>query len=199
MKLLHLNHPAHAALGMLLLLILTLAPVRQLLEQGMRLHMLAQYPLLMLSGALLVRVMPETITRTLSTWNAMGITGLTAAMLFTTVLMIPRVLDLALIDGRVEMAKIAALIFIGSVICASWRDAGLVVQAFFLGSILPMTIVVGTLYQNAPLRLCNAYRLDDQQNLGLILVWLAVAAAAIWLFRSARRLIAAEVGRELLR
>lgn len=186
------THPAQSVIGALLLLILTLPAVRHFLEQGMQAHMLAQYPLLMLSGALLGRVLPEAIARKLSTWNAMGITGLSAVALFMTVLMIPRVLDLALVDGRVETIKFAALIFIGSLVRASWRDAGLVIRAFFLGIILPMTVVVGTLYQSAPLRLCNAYRLDDQQDLGWSLVCLAVTVAIVWLFWTTRRLVAAE-------
>jgi hypothetical protein len=122
----------------------------------------------------------------------MGITGLATAMLFMTVLMIPRVLDLVLVDARVELAKFAALLFVGAIFQASWRSAGTIVQAFFLGGILPMTIVVGTIYQSAPLRLCNAYRLDDQHNLGWNLVWLSAAVAAVWLFRTTRSLMASE-------
>lgn len=198
MKVPRTTRHAHAVMGALLLLILALPPVRHFLEQGMLAHMLAQYPLLMLSGALLGRAFPEAIARKLSTWNAMGITGLAAVALFMTVLMIPRVLDLALVDGRVEAVKFASLIFIGSLVRASWRDAGLIIQAFFLGIILPMTVSVGTLYQSAPLRLCNAYRLDDQQDLGWSLVCLAVTVAAVWVFRSTRRLIAAEAGEGLV-
>jgi Co/Zn/Cd efflux system component len=41
--------------------------------------------------------------------------------------------------------------------------------------------VVGTLYQDSPARLCNAYRLDDQQMLGTSLVAVSVAILAAWL------------------
>lgn len=188
----HITPPAQVTIGMALLLVMSLPPIRHLLEQSMQLHMLAQYPLLMLSGALLARGMPERIARKLSTWNAMGITGLAAAMLFMTVLMIPRVLDLVLVNARVETAKFASLLLIGALFRASWRSAGTIVQAFFLGGILPMMVVVGTIYQSAPLRLCNAYRLDDQHNLGWTLVWLSAVVAAVWLFRTTRHLIASE-------
>lgn len=187
-----ISRPSQMAIGAVLLLVLVLPPIRHLLEQSMQLHMLAQYPLLMFSGALLARGVPERIARKLATWNAMGITGLAAAMLFTTVLMIPRVLDLVLVDARVETVKFAALLLIGALFQASWRSAGTIVQAFFLGGLLPMTIVVGTIYQSVPVRLCNAYRLDDQQNLGWILVWFSAAVAAVWLFRTTRHLIASE-------
>jgi hypothetical protein len=182
----------HAAIGASVLFIVAFPHVRHLLEESMRLHMLVQYPLVMLAGALLGRAFPQVLGSKLSAWNALGFTGLVAALLFTTVLMIPRVLDLALIDMRVEIAKFAALLFVGAVLPASWCAAGPVVQAFFLGGLLPMTIAVGTLYQDAPLRLCNAYRLDDQRALGGLLVYFAIALAAVWLIRTARGVIASD-------
>jgi hypothetical protein len=43
-------------------------------------------------------------------------------------------LDLALLETRVEALKFVALVAAGAVAPASWRAAGPVVQAFFLGS-----------------------------------------------------------------
>ena len=188
MKTPRMTTAVQGGLGAVLLALLMLPPLRHALEAGMSLHMLVQYPALMLAGALLGAALPKTIRARLSAWNALGISGLTACVLFLAVLMIPRVLDLALVDTRVEFAKVAALLFSGAVLRPSWRAAGLVVQAFFLGNILPMTIIVGTLYQDSPLRLCNAYRLDDQQRLGLALLWVAIAIAIAWLLRAVRRL-----------
>ena len=188
MKTPRMTTAVQGGLGVVLLALLILPPLRHALEAGMSLHMLVQYPALMLAGALLGAALPKTIRARLSAWNALGISGLVACVLFLAVLMIPRVLDLALVDTRVEFAKVAALLFSGAVLRPSWRAAGLVVQAFFLGNILPMTIIVGTLYQDSPLRLCNAYRLDDQQQLGLALLWVAIAIAIAWLLRAVRRL-----------
>jgi hypothetical protein len=56
-----------------------------------------------------------------------------------------------------------------------------VVQGFFLGNLLPMTAVVGQLYIDSPLRLCNAYLLDDQARLGQWLVATAALLAVVWL------------------
>ncbi|MEO7338638.1 MAG: hypothetical protein ABIV63_18850 [Caldimonas sp.] len=50
-----------------------------------------------------------------------------------------------------------------------------------------MTGVVGTLYQDSAARVCNAYRLDDQQDLGLALALIAIATAALWLTHVALR------------
>jgi hypothetical protein len=184
--------PAQAAVGALLLIVLMLPPLRHALEAGMRQHMLLQFPALMLAGALLARGLPPAMGRRLARWNAMGIAGLTAGALFMAVLMIPRALDLALVDARVEAVKVVALLLAGAVLESSWRAAGLVVQAFFVGSVVPMAIVVGTLFQDSPLRLCNAYRLDDQQRLGTELVWIAAVVGVSWLLQAIWRSISSE-------
>jgi hypothetical protein len=188
MKMLRIAPALRIALGAALLAALMLPPLRHVLEASMSLHMLVQYPALLLAGALLAAMFPAGLRQRLWAWNTMGISGLTAFALVVSVLMIPRVLDLALTDWRVASAKVAALLLAGAVLRPSWRAAGLVVQGFFLGNVLPMTLVVGTLYQDSPLRLCNAYRLDDQQQLGLALVWSATAVAAVWLVRTMWRL-----------
>jgi hypothetical protein len=177
-----------AGLGAALLAVLLLPPVRQALEASMARHMLVQYPALMLAGALLATAMSERARQRLAAWNALGLSGLTAVALTLAELMIPRVLDLALVDPAVEAAKVVALVGAGAVLAPSWRAAGRVVQGFFLGNVLPMSVIVGTLYQDSPLRLCNAYRLDDQRQLGLALVWGAGALAAWWLGRVMWRL-----------
>ncbi|HEY0822874.1 MAG TPA: hypothetical protein VGD76_03725, partial [Ramlibacter sp.] len=114
-------------------------------------------------------------------WNAHGIAGLLAAALVLMVLMIPRVLDLALVDARVDAAKWLALLACGAALQLSWRRAGLLVQGFFLGNLLPMTAAAGQLFQDAPVRLCNAYLLDDQVRLGQGLVVLSVLGAAAFI------------------
>jgi hypothetical protein len=177
--------------GLTLLVALLTPALRHALESSMSLHMLVDYPALLLAGALLGAAVPRSVRRRLAAWNGLGISGLAACALFLALLMIPRVLDLALVDARVEAAKTAALLFAGAVLHPSWRAAGLVVQGFFLGNVLPMTAIVGTLYQDSPSRLCNAYRLDDQQHLGQSLIWLAIVVALLWLAHAARILTTA--------
>jgi hypothetical protein len=166
---------AAAAAG---LAVLALPPVRHLLESSMTLHMLVQFPLLVLAGALLARTLPARWRRRADAWNAHGMAGLLAAVLVLMLLMIPLLLDLALVDARIEAAKFLALLACGAALQLSWQRAGLLVQAFFLGNVLPMTAAVGQVYRDSPLRLCNAYLLEDQARLGLGLVVLAVLAAA---------------------
>jgi hypothetical protein len=175
------RHPWVEAAAPPLLCVLALPMARQLLESGMSRHMLVQYPLLAACGFLLAGALPAAWRIRVARWNVLGISGLLAAALVLGVLMIPRVLDLALVEGRVELAKWLALLACGAALRLSWRPAGLLVQGFFLGNVLPMTAVAGYLYQDSPIRLCNAYLLDDQRRLGQLLVDICIAIALVWL------------------
>jgi hypothetical protein len=170
-----------AALGLALCALLAWPALRYALEASMWRHMVLQFPLLMGAGALLAAALPSRARTLVARWNAHGIAGLVLVAVVLAVLMVPRVLDLALRDGAIEAAKGAALVLAGAALRLSWRAAGLVVQGFFLGNVLPMTAVVGQLYIDAPLRLCNAYLLDDQARLGQWLIGLAALLALGWL------------------
>ena len=171
---------ALAGTALALLCLLAWPGVRQGLEASMTRHMLVQYPLLMLAGWLLAASLPGRWLARLNLWNAHGISGLFSTALMLAILMIPRVLDLALVDGRIEILKYLALLACGAALHLSWRAAGLLVQGFFLGNVLPMMAVVGNLYETSPVRVCNAYLLDDQARLGQVLVWITAAIAAAW-------------------
>ena len=172
---------AQAFAGLALCALLAWPALRQALEASMWRHMVLQFPLLMLAGALLAAALPPRARGAVARWNAHGIAGLVGVTVVLGVLMVPRALDLALRDAAAESAKCVALLGAGAALRLSWRAAGLVVQGFFLGNMLPMTAVVGQLYIDSPLRLCNAYLLDDQARLGQWLVGLALLLALGWL------------------
>lgn len=179
-----LSTPRRQVLVALALLALLLVPaLRQWLTASMWRHMVLQFPLWMLAGAWLVAGLPLAVRAHVARWNAYGISGLVGAGTVLAVLMVPRVLDLALVSLPIEAAKCAALLLAGAALRLSWRAAGLVVQGFFLGNMLPMMAVVGQLYIDSPLRLCNAYLLDDQARLGAWLVTAAAALAVGWLVK----------------
>ncbi len=176
----------------MLLALLALPVARHWLEASMWRHMLLQFPLLLLAGTLLAAALPPRARRAIAGCNAHGIAGLVWVGVVLSVLMVPRVLDLALRDMGVEAAKCAALLLAGTGLRLSWRPAGLVLQSFFLGMLLPMMAVVGQLYIDSPLRLCNAYLLDDQERLGRWLIALAAVLAMAWLAHVAWRLVRRE-------
>lgn len=172
-------------MALALLALLLVPALRQWLTASMWRHMVLQFPLWMLAGAWLVAGLPSAARAHVARWNAHGISGLVGTGTVLAVLMVPRVLDLALVSLPIEAAKCAALLLAGAALRLSWRAAGLVVQGFFLGNLLPMMAVVGQLYIDSPLRLCNAYLLDDQARLGAWLVTAAAALAVGWLAKVA--------------
>lgn len=184
----------HAAAALLLLLVMPDA--RHYLEASMTRHMLVQFPLLVLCSFLLADKLPGQWQTHLNRWNGHGITGLFTTALVLALLMIPRLLDLALVDGRIELAKWLSLIICGAALRLSWQPAGLLVQGFFLGNVLPMTVVVGYLFESSPVRVCNAYLLDDQARLGDSLVWLSAATALVWFGGLVRNLLRRDAAAE---
>ena len=77
-----------------------------------------------------------------------------------------------------------------------WGDP--VVLRRILGNLLSMTVVVGQLYIDSPLRLCNAYLLDDQVRLGHWLIGLAALVALVWLAQVGWWLVRREAASEAL-
>ena len=172
-----------AVVGLVALIALVTQPLRHVLEAQMSMHMLAQFPALILTGMLLAGALSTTARAQLAQWNAHGVAGLTFAALVLALAMIPRLLDLALVDANVEIVKFVALLLCGSALRLSWHNAGVIVQGFFLGNVLPMMAIAGSLYETAPARVCNAYRLDEQQWVGQCLNVVAGCIAAVWLAR----------------
>ncbi len=187
------SHRCQAWGGLVAALLLASPPLRSGLEARMASHMLAQFPLLMLAGVCMAAAAPRALQRRLAAWNAHGIAGLTLAAGVLALSMVPRLLDLALTHHPTEAAKFTLLLLSGAALRLSWQAAGTVLQGFFLGNTLPMMAMAGWLYGDAPVRLCNAYGLDDQQTVGLALSWTAAAIAATWLALATRRLMQVEV------
>ncbi len=176
-------------IGVVMVLLLATWPLRVGLESRMASHMLLQFPALIVAGALIAGAAPVAWRKRVAAWNAHGIAGLTFAALVMALAMVPRLLDLALTHAPTEVAKFTLLVLSGVALRLSWRAAGQVLQGFFLGNTLPMMGIAGWLYGDAPVRLCNAYRFDDQQAVGLALSWTAAGIAAAWLTLTARELM----------
>lgn len=180
---------AQRAIALGLMAALATPWLREALEATMTRHMLMQFPLVMLAGALLAAPADGRLRARIARWNAHGIAGLVFCAVALAVLMIPRMLDLAVRDVWVECAKGGALVACGAALRLSWRTAGAIVQGFFLGNVVPMSIAIGQLYVDSPLRLCNAYQLDDQKRLGAWLTGSAATLGVLWLLGIGWRMI----------
>ncbi len=185
---------AHAALALLCLGV-ALGAYRPLTSL-MSLHMMVQIPLLVLAGvfaeqAAWCRREPSASTASdtkRGPWscNEYGVPGLLLASLVGTAWMIPKALDDALTDWRVATFKYVGLPAAGWVLSASLRLAPAVIKLFFLGNFCWMAAIVGMLYLDQPVRLCNAYLLDDQDWAGRGLIALAVILPLGWLLAEIR-------------
>ncbi len=173
-------------------LLLIFGPAGSALEANMARHMLIQIPLLVVLGYFSVQGLNSRWPAASLHLNAHGITGLLLVMLVNAFWMLPTALDLAVIDPRVDAIKAATLVLGGAALNFSWRAAGVVIQAFFLGNWCAMEILAGLLYQEASQPLCSAYLVNDQVDAGVGMVILATAISLLWGTLQIRRSIAAE-------
>lgn len=156
-------------------------------------HMAIELPVLLGLG-IAAAVLSDRNAPAFAGWNRRGLPGLVAATAITSYWMLPAALDLAVLDARWSVAKVASMIVAGVAFGASWPRAGVVLQAFFAINWSAMTMVAGLLYQDAPQQLCSVYLADQQGAAGRALVIFAVAGLALWLVSVMRRLGHDEAG-----
>lgn len=113
--------------------------------------------------------------------NAYGMPGLLLVSLVGAAWMIPKTLDDALVDWRVAAFKYLALPVCGWLLRSSLRRANVVIKLFFLGNFCWMSAIVGMVYLDQPIRLCNAYLQSDQEWAGRGLIVMAIVLPSCWL------------------
>ena len=130
------RHRRIARAAMALPLLLLIPPLRHILEASMLTHMLIEFPLLFIAGWLaggwlthhrLPAGLPAVV-------DAHGLLGLALASSVGALWMIPSMLDLSLLDASVQASKYASWTLCGLLFRSSWKRAGPVVSAFFLGN-----------------------------------------------------------------
>jgi Protein of unknown function (DUF1404) len=167
---------------------------RPWLEATMARHMVIELPLLFALGWLAAHAAGPRLARTLTPWNVSGVPAFLAALLVTAFWMLPVALDMAVLDIRVGLVKVVSMVVAGAVTGASWRNAGLIMQAFLTLNWAWMTLTVGLLYQDAPQQLCSVYLSDQQSAAGAGMVALSLAALIGWLWKTFYHLIEQEDG-----
>jgi hypothetical protein len=162
-------------------LLLWLPPLRSALESDMALHMAVQMPVLIALGVLLGFAARDHEPRSLAAADWLGIPGLVAVVLGTSFWMLPRALDQAIADWRVDLVKFLILpLVVGLPLGLSWRRMPPLGRAFIWANFIPKLGAVGGLYLGAPTRLCAYYRLDQQELAGWTLIAVAVALGLTW-------------------
>jgi len=154
---------------------------RDLLERDPVTHVLIQLPLLALAGAALASAVVPHHRQPASGWNAGGVPMLLLAIFTIAFWMLPRMIDAALIDDWVEFGKFITVPgLIGMPLVLGWRQAHPLLRGFLKAQAISMLGVMAFLYTHAPLRICNAYLVADQERLGLGFLAAAIALAIIW-------------------
>jgi len=180
-----LRHPGRiAALALLLLFV---PPLRQALESSMTAQMLLQLPLLAGIGILGSLALPARAQVAIGRWNHHGITGLVLASVASALWMLPRMLDASAAEPLFAAAKYLSVpLLIGLPLGLSWPRAGFIVRGVLLLEVVATFFRLGWLYLISPERLCQLYRLDDQQRLGQAMLVIGcvllfgVAAKLLW-------------------
>lgn len=160
---------------------LWLWPLRALLESDMTVHMTVQLPLLACAGFLLATAVRPREPRWLAEADWLGIPGLLLMIFTTSFWMLPRMLDAALADPVIDLAKFLSLpLFVGLPLALSWPRMPALGRAFLWANFIPKLAAIGGLYLAAPVRLCAYYRLDQQAITGKVLIAVAVALGLTW-------------------
>lgn len=139
-------------------------------------HVLLQLPLLALAGALVARDLLDPR----ADWNRGGIAALLAALFLGAFWMLPRSIDAALSDPAMSVAKFTMLPALGVALATGWARAAPLLRGFLKAQAISMCGILAFLYTHAPVRLCNAYLVSDQERLGLAFLVLAPALVVLW-------------------
>ena len=162
-------------------LLVAAAVLQPWLEATMARHMGLEFPLLFVIGWLTASAAGPRLARFIASWNAKGLTALVFTALVTGFWMVPAALDLAVQHPGVGLLKVLSWLVAGMLMGASWRQAGAVIQAFFIFNWCWITLAVGLIYQEAPQQLCSVYLVYDQWNAGASMIFWAIAVFLLWL------------------
>lgn len=160
--------------------LLLIAPLRQLIESRMSLHMLVEFPLLLAAGWAWGGWLPRKFD---SRVDAQGLLGATVVSCVLAFWMIPASLDLALLSPAVAAAKYVSWLAGGAVLAWGRPRLGAVVGCFFLANAAWMTATAGLLYRDADAQLCINYLVSDQLVAGDGLMAAALLLGAVALLR----------------
>ena len=150
----------------------------------MIMHMLVQFPLLILAGAACFypagRLKP--VLEKVDPLGAIAFICLTGWMWFW---MLPLNLDLATIEPFMRLLKLVSLpIGIGFCFRWFWYRANAVFKCVVVFEIWASITRLGWLYIESPLQLCSSYLIGEQQQVGAMLLMASAFSAVVVIFYS---------------
>jgi hypothetical protein len=153
-------------IGTLLYLLLIIPPVRNFMESIMIIHMLIQLPLLIIIGCLLGKYIMKKAPKVFHAINENGVPGMILIVAITMYWMLPRTLDEALTLSPFEVFKFISLPIVGILLADSWVKIKDIGQVFIYLNYLSMFALMGWLYLDSPIQICNNYLITQQKTLG---------------------------------
>lgn len=137
-------------------------------------HVLVQIPLLAASGYLL----PVKARLSASATGPLLVLALTTAIIW----MLPRSVDAAIAEPGWTLAKFVSLpLMLGLPLGMAWARVSPMLRGFAKAQTISMLLFLAFLYSHSPLRICNAYLIDDQVRLGWGFAIAACLLAVCWL------------------
>lgn len=170
---------------------MTLAPLaflserfRDAIEGSMPLHMMVQFPILLLAGAGAAWLTVQRQQAFASAWSrfdAEGVFGLVTLSAVAVLWMVPAALDAALMHPEVAAWKYCSWWVAGGAIALAWPRMAGPMRMFLIVNLAWMLLTAGSLYADAEQRLCASYRYDEQLWTGRALQAAAGLLVAAWI------------------
>jgi len=153
-------------IGIVLYILLWVPPIISLVESIMILHMLVQIPLLIIAGWLVGQFVMNKYHSFFTKWNDNGVPGVLLFVFITMYWMLPRAMDEALGIWYIELFKFVGLPLAGLVFRDSWGKLQVLGKSFIFLNYISMFGLMGWLYVDSPIQLCNNYLELEQKILG---------------------------------
>ncbi|MFC4386936.1 hypothetical protein ACFOZ1_03835 [Gracilibacillus marinus] len=156
-----------AKYGLVLFILLALAPVRSLLESMMIFHMHTQMPLIVFSGFLIAPFFQQTFPNFFRKYNYTGLPGILLVILIWTYWQMPRAMDDALVYPHIELFKFISLsLLVGVPLRDSFPKLKKIYQFLFFLYLFCSLLGLGFIYIWIDEQICNNYLVIEQQTLG---------------------------------
>lgn len=171
---------AHFRMGIGLLTILALPPIRSALEAGLVSHMLLQIPMLGYGGWLIGATPRNMVGNTLEDWDKHGVTGFVLAVCIALFWMLPRSIETSLEAPGHELAKFLSVPLAGFALARSFPRAPVLLRGLLLSHVVSMFGVLAWTFLAAPIRLCISYLASEQVTAGYVLLATGLAFSTYW-------------------